>query len=195
MTVGLTGGIGAGKSTVARLIQSMGYPVYNADDRARKLQNEDAELLSEMVDLLGAEIISAGSLNRKLVAQLVFNDPNLLKKLNEIVHPRVQRDFDRWVGEQQASILFKESALLFETGANESLDFTVVVAAPEEIRIQRVVQRDGVEKEQVRSRTANQMAESQKVERADFVINNDDCCLLIPQAENLLEELINKSRV
>lgn len=195
MKVGLTGGIGAGKSTVARLVQSMGYSVYNADDRARKLQNEDAELLSEMVALLGAEIITDGQLNRQKVAQRVFRDPDLLQKLNGIVHPRVQKDFEQWVEQQDAPILFKESALLIETGAYKALDFLVMVTAPKEVRIQRVMSRDGADKEQVESRIANQMPEEEKVKLAGFVINNDDASLLIPQVEKLIDQLLKPTHV
>lgn len=195
MKVGLTGGIGAGKSTVARLIQSMGYPVYNADDRARKLQNEDAGLLSEMVELLGTEIVSDGRLNRKKVADRVFNNPDLLKKLNAIVHPRVHKDFDQWVEQQNTPILFKESALLIETGGYKALDFLVVVTAPERVRVQRVMARDKTTAEQVKSRIANQTPEEEKVKLADCVINNDDHCLLIPQVEKLIDQLIAHTHV
>lgn len=195
MIVGLTGGIGCGKSTVARLIRIMGYPVYDSDARARFLQSEDTGIINEMAQLLGEDILDNGKLNRKRVAEMVFNHPDLLAQLNKIVHPRVKEDFDRWMNEQRAPLLFKESALLVETGAYRDCDALILVTAPEELRIQRVVQRDGVSESEVKSRMARQSSDEEKQAVSDFTIFNDDHQLIIPQVERTLAELVKQKAV
>lgn len=189
MIVGLTGGIGSGKSTVARLLRIMGYPVYDSDRRARHLQEEDQELIGEMVALLGSDILEAGRMNRNLVAKKVFSDPELLKQLNRIVHPRVKADFERWVEEQSTPIVFKESALLIETGAYRDCGALVLVQSPERLRIERVMKRDCVTVEDVRARMNRQASEETLQKAADYIIHNDEQQLLIPQVEKLVQIL------
>ena len=189
MIVGLTGGIGSGKSTVARLLRIMGYPVYDSDQRARHLQEQDEELIAVMVALLGADILEAGGLNRGLIAQKVFGDPELLNQLNKIVHPRVKADFERWVQEQTTPIVFKESALLVETGAYRDCAALVLVQSPERLRIERVMKRDRVTIDEVRARMNRQASEETLQKAADYTIDNDEQQLLIPQVEKLVQAL------
>lgn len=187
--VGLTGGIGSGKSTVASLLRVMGYPVYNSDDRARYLQSNDQELIDETVNLLGEEVLDNGRLNRALIAEKVFGNPELLKKLNALVHPRVKEDFLNWLNGLNAQIVFKESALLIETGSHSECDYVVVVSAPEEVRIERVVLRDETGRRDILQRMKHQMPEDEKLGVADFIVQNDGRIAIIPQVEHILEQI------
>lgn len=189
MIVGLTGGIGSGKSTVAQLLVTMGYPVYNSDDRAKWLQNNNPDLVNQITVLLGADVYSAGILNRALVASRVFADSELLQGLNEIVHPAVARDFADWVASQKSTILFKESAILVETGIYKQCDALVVVTAPEALRLKRVANRDGASDSEIQKRIKNQKPEVEKVAVADFVIVNDDISPIIPQVLQMIKHL------
>lgn len=186
MLVGLTGGIGSGKSTVARLLRVMGYPVYNSDERARYLQTHHQELINETIKLLGEEVSDNGILNRAAIAKKVFGNPSLLEKLNALVHPRVKEDFLNWRNGLNAKITFKESALLIETGAHEECDLIVVVSAPEEVRIERVMERDETTKRDILQRMKHQLPEEEKLGRADFVVVNDGRHPIIPQVERIL---------
>ena len=195
MIVGLTGGIGCGKSTVARFFRVLGYPVYNSDDRARYLQTNDRQIIDQMVDLLGDDILEDGAVNRKRVAAKVFADSDLLDKLNAIVHPRVKADFESWRKVQKAELLIKESALLFETGLYKGCDKLILVRAPEKLRIQRVMQRDGVSEEQVKSRIQRQASDAEKEAVADFVVDNNDRLMIIPQVNEIVGQLIEQEHV
>lgn len=187
--VGITGGIGSGKSTVARLIRAMGYPVYDADARARHLQETDSELIEAIISLLGDEVRDGSGLNRPAIARKVFGNAGLLAKLNAMVHPRVQNDFENWLKEQKSEICFKESALLVETGSWKHCDALLVVTAPADLRVQRVVQRDGTNEQAVRQRMEQQLPEAEKVKHANFVVVNDDQQLLVPQVEGIINQL------
>jgi dephospho-CoA kinase len=187
--VGLTGGIGSGKSTVASLLRVMGYPVYNSDDRARYLQSNDQELIDETVNLLGEEVLDNGRLNRALIAEKVFGNPELLKKLNALVHPRVKEDFLNWRNGLNAQIVFKESALLIETGSHSECDYVVIVSAPEDVRIERVVLRDETGRRDILQRMKHQMPEDEKLGVADFIVQNDGRIAIIPQVEHILEQI------
>lgn len=192
MIIGLTGGIGSGKSTVARLIRTIGFPVYDADQRGRYLQTHDRKLIGEMADLLGEDIFVNNQIDRKKVAERVFGNPDLLEKLNQLVHPRVKQDFEQWVQTQQAPLLFKESALLVETGSFRECDALVFVKAPESIRIARVMARDDVTEEEVKSRIDRQMSDEEKAAVSDYTVVNDDRRALIPQVEKLIDQLLNR---
>lgn len=140
MIIGLTGGIGSGKTTVAGLIKKMGYPVYNSDIRAKEIVNDNAELKAKIITLLGENAYDEkGNYNRKWVAEQIFNDDEKRLSLNAIVHPAVKLDFAKWVAEQENNLVFKETALLFELGLDKNCDATILVTADEEIRIQRVM--------------------------------------------------------
>lgn len=168
----------------------MGYPVYDADQRGRHLQTHDRELINEMVGLLGQDILVEGQIDRKKVAQRVFGNPELLKKLNQLVHPRVKDDFKQWVELQHAPLLFQESALLVETGSDRGCDALVFVQAPQSTRIGRVINRDDVTQAEVKSRMARQLTDEQKAAVSDYIVINDDQRALIPQVEQLVEQLL-----
>lgn len=174
LIVGITGGIGSGKTTLSRLLTTSGYPVYDTDREARRLQDEDPSLKQSISTLLGSEVYDeAGHLNRRLVAGRVFSNHGLLQELSKIVHPAVKQDFKNWLVQQKSKVVFIESAVLFEGQFNKLTDRNIVVTAPEEIRIQRVMQRDGVSREQVKSRINNQMPEEEKIAMADIVIQTE----------------------
>jgi len=167
----------------------MGYPVYNSDDRARALQTHDQSLIREMVQLLGDEILDNDAINRAKVAEMVFNRPELLKQLNALVHPRVKADFGNWVAQQQSELIFKESALLVETGGHLQCDAVIFVQAPEDLRVARVTQRDGISAAQVRARMQRQMSDAEKQAASTHIVINNDRQLLIPQVETLIDSL------
>lgn len=174
MKVGITGGIGSGKTHVCRLFEQLGVPVYNADERAKHLMNSDTEVKGQLIDAFGEEVFSNGQLDREFLAQLVFQQPDQLKKLNAIVHPAVARDAKAWHEKHSSHpYTIKEAALLFETGSYKDLDKTILVHADENERILRVMQRDHVSKEKVEARIKNQWPDIDKMTKADFIINND----------------------
>lgn len=194
--VGLTGGIGSGKSTIAKWFEEKGTPVYNSDFEAKKLMNSDPELMNQLIGLFGDEVFANGTLNRLFISQKVFNDKLLLTKLNKIVHPAVGKDFRKWVTEQEKEMLVKEAAILFESGAYKDCDLIVSVVADEKTRIRRVMERDGVNEEQVRKRMNNQWTDEQRVEHSDFVIdNNSDLKALHRQFDVLYKALLKASKV
>lgn len=183
--VGITGGIGSGKTTAGRIFQALGIPLYDADTRAKWLVQHDRPLKAGIMDLLGpSAYLPDGSYNRPWVAQIAFSHPDKLAALNALVHPVVERDSHHWREEQAANgapYTLKEAALLIESGSHRRLDRLVVVTAPEELRIRRVVERDGLTVEQVRARMASQLPEADKIRLADHLIINDGQHLLLPQ--------------
>jgi dephospho-CoA kinase len=189
LLIGVTGGIGSGKSLVTRIFSTLGVPIYDADSRAKRLMNTDPVLIAEIKKEFGeAAYREDGILNRDFLASTVFNNEEKLKKLNQLVHPRVQLDTEVWVKENENKrYLIKEAALLFESGANKFLDKVIVVTAPEELRKQRVLTRDTRSPQEVNKIMLNQMKEEDKVQRADFVIKNDESELVIPQVLKLHE--------
>ena len=192
--VGITGGIGSGKSTVCRLFGLLGIPVYDSDSRARALMNNDVSLRREISALLGEDIYQQGNLDRKRVAALVFADGSLLQALNRIVHPAVGRDFLAWADRYAEGgnggippYVILESAILVESGFDRYVDRVVAVTAPEEVRVARTVARDGVSSEQVRARIAVQSGDKERLTRADEVIRNDERNSLVEQVMALHE--------
>lgn len=182
LKAGITGGIGSGKSTVCRVFEWLGVPVYYADDRAKQLMTEDAALRSEIRTLFGDEAyLPDGSLNRAHIAGIVFSDADMLRQLNALVHPAVHRDGAAWHLRQTAPYTLREAALLYESGGYRLLDKMVAVTAPAELRIERVMARDGVDRSAVEARLNKQWPEEKKVEMADFVIVNDGTTPLLPQ--------------
>lgn len=171
--VGLTGGIGSGKSTVAKFFEQNQIPVYNSDWEAKKLMNEDEIVKNQIIELFGENAYQNNQLNRKFIADQVFVNKELLAQLNQIVHPAVQQHFLNWVNSQNSDFVVKEAAILFESGAYKSCDFVVTVAADEEIRIQRVIQRDEISPDEVKNRIQNQWSDAQRMEHSDFVIYNN----------------------
>lgn len=172
MIIGLTGGIGSGKSTVAGMFGQLGVPVFIADLEARKIMEEDPEVKEAIRDLLGPQAYKEGLPDRPYIASLVFNNKELLEKLNAIIHPAVGRKFQAWYKKQEAPYVIYEAAILFEHGGDKKCDKVILVTAPREIRISRVIKRDGVSRDEVLERMANQWAEDRKIPLADYVIEN-----------------------
>ena len=187
LTIGLTGGIGSGKSIVAEVFEVLEVPVYYADSKAKSLLNTDAELKASVKAAFGEAIYDEyGNVRRKELANLVFNNRQKLGVLNQLVHPAVREDFKKW----KASLtgypyIIQEAALLFETGAANQFDYMVTVSAPEETRIQRIINRDGISREAVLARMQNQLPQEQKDAQSDFVISNDGEHLVIPEVLKL----------
>lgn len=194
--VGITGGIGSGKSLVCKIFASLGVPVYDADSRARMLMTEDQSLIRQIKKEFGNQSYhSDGSLNREYLSKEVFNNSLRLEKLNGFVHPAVATDSENWIVENKNSpYILKEAALLYESGSYKTLDKIIVVAAPENLRVQRVINRDKnksrTEEEVIRI-IRSQMAEKEKTDRADFIITNDETELVIPQVLKLHERFNN----
>ncbi len=195
LLVGITGGIGSGKSTVCKLFSLLGVPVYTADDRAKWLMNHDSPLKEKILAAFGSEsYLSNGELNRAYLAASVFSNPEKVAALNALVHPAVRKDFMDWVSQQTAPYLIKEAALLFETGAAKELDCVINVSSPLRVRMARVLLRDPQRtEEQVNQIIDQQLPDEEKNERADFSIKNTDNKLLIPQVITLHEQLLRKA--
>lgn len=174
MVVGLTGGIGSGKSTVAKMFMELGVPVYDSDAEAKMLMATSPEIKSKIIELLGNEAYSNDVLNRPYIADKVFKDPNLLERLNGIVHPAVREHFVAWAKGKKAPYVIQETALIFENGAQDQYDHTILVTAPVETRIQRVVERDKVATQSVVDRMKNQLDDEQKQQLAHYAIENLD---------------------
>ena len=170
--VGLTGGIGSGKTTVAGMFRDLGVPVYNSDTRAKELMSTSPELREKIVGLLGEDAYVKGELNRALIAEQVFMNKELLSALNAIVHPAVREDFTSWASAQQASYVIQEAAILFENGAYTGFDSMILVTAPRKIRLERIMQRDSTSESDVLARMSHQWADEKKVPLAQFVIEN-----------------------
>ena len=191
--VGLTGGIGSGKTLVCSVLEKLGVAVYYADREARRLMNQDPDLIGGIVSILGEDSYKRGELDRVFVSERIFSNPVLLERMNNEVHPVVRKDYANWVNSRMdAPYVVEEAAILFESGANKGLDWTVLVYAPENLRIQRVMERDGVDEEKVRKRMANQMDEEMKKELADEVIMNNEEKLLLPQIIGMHRRILNR---
>ena len=183
--VGLTGGIGSGKTTVSRVFTTMGIPVYYADERARHLMNSDHTLKAAIVQHFGEQSYSKDTLDRKYLASIVFNDKDKLNLLNSITHPATIRDAEEWMEKQTTVYTIKEAALLFESGAAEKLDYIIGVYAPQHLRVQRVMKRDNLPIDEVMKRISRQIDEEMKMKLCDFVITNNNLELVIPQVVEL----------
>lgn len=193
LKVGITGGIGAGKSVVAKIFSILGIPIYFADDRAKWLMANDPDLSEQIIQEFGSEAYLAdGSVNRTFLARTVFEDPEKLTKINSLVHPAVGMDFLKWGESQNAPYVLKEAALIFETGGQKILDYVINVSSPLKIRVARTLLRDAHRTEdQVNQIINQQMPDEEKNELADFVIKNTDNKLLIPQVLSIHEKLMN----
>jgi dephospho-CoA kinase len=187
LQVGITGGIGSGKTLVCKIFEKLGIPVYDADSRAKMVMTTDGILIEQIKKEFGTLSYNLkGELNREYLSQAVFNQPEKLDKLNALVHPRVAVDYLQWLSRVQSAYCIKEAALLFEADTYRQLDKVVVVAAPDAIRIERVLKRDPHRtRTDVEAIMRNQMAQDEKIMRADYVIQNDESTLVIPQVLEL----------
>lgn len=193
ITIGLTGGIGSGKTTIAQWFQEKGIPVYNSDFEAKKLMNENEDLIQQLIELFGDETYKNGEYNRSYVASKVFNDKELLNQLNAIVHPAVFKHFDEWLDNQNSSFVVKEAAILFESGSYKDCDYIISVIADEEIRIKRVAKRDQLNEDQIRNRMKSQWTDEQRIEKSDFIIeNNKDLNALKLEFEKVYDEILDR---
>ena len=182
LKIGITGGIGSGKSTVCRVFSALGIPVFEADRIAKELMNTSGEIHEKLVNLFGASVyLPDQTIDRKYLAGIVFNDPSLLAQLNAIVHPVVRQTFFDWCDKQKSPYIIHEAAILFESGFYKMMDKTITVVTSENERIQRVMKRDGLTLELVKERIKNQWTDEERIKLADFVIGNNDNELIIPQ--------------
>jgi dephospho-CoA kinase len=188
--IGLTGGIGSGKSTVAAMFARYGIPVYNSDREAKELMDDSPLIKRKIIALLGKDSYQNGKLDRVYVAERVFKDPKLLGALNAIVHPAVREHFMAWTKKQDSEYVIQEAAIIFENGTQESYDYIILVHAPLEDRIKRVVERDGVSPEKVMERIQNQWDDDRKIALADFVIENSDLGKTASQVSEIHLKLI-----
>lgn len=188
--IGLTGGIGSGKSFIAEMFRRLGVPVFNSDDEARRIQETDEEVLDAIRKTFGDVFQSGGALDRKKLASIVFSDRGKLEQLNAIVHPAVGKAFEKFCAQHASSpYVIKEAAIIFEAGIDEQLDGTILVTAPEQTRLQRVMERDGVSAQEVQARMQRQWSEEEKMKRADWLIGNDGVKPLLPQVIRIHETL------
>jgi len=195
--VGITGGIGAGKSLICRIFNLLGIPLYNADYYAKYLMQTDRALISAIKQSFGHHIYENNHLNRKALAEIVFNNQEKLDQLNQIVHPAVFEHGNTWFANQQQQnkpYAIKEAALLFETGSYKMLDITILVLAPEMVRINRVMKRDQTDIESIKNRMNKQWSDAQKKELAQYCIYNDDVKAIIPQINDIHQQLTDRSK-
>lgn len=193
LKVGLTGGIGSGKSTVAKIFELLGVPVYDADAASKRLYHSSKELKASLKQHFGEDIYSDEQLNRLRLAEIVFNDPHKLDLLNELVHPPTLEDARAWMQAQTAPYIIKEAALLFESGSAGDLDYIIGVDAPEPLRIKRAMERDKSTLADIKKRMQRQIEERIKMKLCDFIIRNDEQELVIPQVIDLHSRLLNLS--
>lgn len=188
--VGLTGGIGSGKSAVLSIFSSQGVPCYQSDSSAKKLMHQDPELINQIKALFGDDLYEGEKLNRGKLAEVVFADKSKLESLNAIVHPRVKEDFQLFLSQQNADYVIKEAAILFETGGAEDCDVTILVTAPEDLRIERVMKREKSKLEHIKSRMRHQWSDEKKIPMADYVINNIDWDKTLKKVEEIHQKLV-----
>jgi dephospho-CoA kinase len=193
LKIGLTGGIGSGKTTVAKLFELLGIPVYNADAASKRLYHTDKELIASIKHHFGEEVYTNEQLNRSKLASIVFSDPKKLELLNELVHPPTIRDAQKWMEQQTGAYAVKEAALLFESGSAAGLDYVIGVHTPIHLRIKRVMDRDGVSRDDVLARMKHQIDENIKMRLCNFVIANNEQQLVMPQVLALHQKLLELS--
>jgi dephospho-CoA kinase len=190
LKVGITGGIGSGKSIVCQIFDILGVPIYHADERAKYLVNTSPIIRTEIISVFGTNSYSAEGYNRKYIADIVFNNADQLNRLNKIIHPRVALDFEKWFKEHNgAKYILKEAAVLFESGAYKTMDRIIVVDAPIELRINRLKERDPVSEKEIRNRMNSQWTADKIKSMADWIITNDDNTLILPQILTIHNQL------
>lgn len=187
--IGITGGIGAGKSLVAEIIKAMGYPVYNSDERAKELTESNPKIKEGLIHLFGEEIYQNDTLNKFALAQAIFSDESLREKVNALIHPIVREDFNLWTLAQNNSLVFNESAILFETGSFKNFDAIILVYAPKELRIKRIMKRDNCSENEVLKRMNSQFSDEEKYQLTEFRVLNDEQTPLLVQVEQIILNL------
>ncbi|ALJ06621.1 dephospho-CoA kinase [Pseudalgibacter alginicilyticus] len=194
MVVGLTGGIGSGKTTVAKAFFALGIPVYIADDEAKKLMRTSKTIKRKLITLFGEEAYIDNELNRPFLADIIFNDKSYLEKMNAIVHPRVARHFNKWLLKQNSPYVIKEVAILFENDGYKNCDVVVTVVAPKSLRIKRLLERDTTTVKKIEAIMANQWTDEEKVKLSDYVIENIDMETTKNQVKNTHLQILKKSQ-
>ena len=187
--IGITGGIGSGKSVVGQILEAMHFPVYYSDQQSKILVDTDLVIREELIKLLGTEVYLDGKLNRPFLTQQLFSNDDLRLKINQIIHPKVREAFTNWVSKQSSNLVFNEAAILFETGAYKSMDYNILVTAPLELKIARVLKRDNITINEIQERISKQWSDGEKIPLADFVIVNDEVKPLLKQVEAVLNAL------
>jgi dephospho-CoA kinase len=190
LKIGLTGGIGSGKSTVAHIFEVLGIPVYYADEAAKRLMTENEELKASVISAFGNDAYINGNLNREYIAGQVFNNDKKIELLNSLVHPATIKDAAEWIQIQEAPYVIKEAALIFESGSNKDLDYVIGVKSRAALRIQRTIGRDNISADEVKARMDKQMDEDLKLRLCDYVIVNDEEEMVIPQVLALHEKFL-----
>ncbi|SDR97739.1 dephospho-CoA kinase [Gramella sp. MAR_2010_147] len=192
--IGLTGGIGSGKTTVASFFKDFNIPVYIADEAGKNLMNTSSEIRQKIIDLFGEQSYNKDLPNRKLIASKVFNDKDLLSKLNQIIHPAVEKDFKEWLYKQSSEYVIYEAAILFETGGYKKCDYNILVTAPEELRIQRLQKRDDSSVSEIKQRMNNQWDDEKKSQMADFIIYNRELKQTKLQVEHIHDKILKAGK-
>ncbi len=196
LKVGVTGGIGTGKSLICKIFNILNIPVFNADTEAKLIMTSDTDVRNSLISLLGTNIYHAdGTLDRNVMAGAIFSNTSLLEKVNSIVHPAVRKKFNEWWHNQSAPYVIQEAAILFESGAYKIMDFNILIVSPEELRIKRLVLRDKTTEEQIRARMANQWPDEKKIPLANCVIYNNEKESLIRQVLSIHQKLLNYGKV
>ena len=191
LKIGITGGIGSGKSVVSKILESMHFPVFYSDRAAKEVLINNFEVKKRLIDLFGNRVFENNRLNKEFLATIIFSDDQARLEVNRMVHPMVREAFDAFASNHNASLVFNEAAILFETESNKFFDKVILVTAPEELRIERVMKRDEVSKQEVQARIDNQWDDSKKEPLADFVLVNDGKKPLLVETERIVEQLIN----
>jgi dephospho-CoA kinase len=190
--VGLTGGIGSGKTTVAKAFEALGIPIYIADDEAKKLMNRSKVIRRKLIQLFGEKTYLNNTLNRSFLAEVIFNDKEKLQQMNNIVHPRVRRHFEKWVLKQNAPYVIKEVAILFENNSYKQCDFVITVTADKDLRIKRLLKRDDTTKKKIKAIMDNQWSDAEKMKRSHYVIVNDALDSTKKQVHKIHHEILRK---
>jgi len=189
---GITGGIGSGKSIVSEVMKVMNIPVYNADEASKNILKTNMSVQEQLRETLGESIFSGGELNKAQMASLIFNNPDLLAKVNAIIHPAVFDDFERWCNNHRnQAIVACEAAIIFESGMNRFLDYVIMVSAPIQLSVERAMQRDNVTEQQIMTRIKNQLPDEEKIKLADFTVINDNRQAVIPQVREILYKIFH----
>jgi dephospho-CoA kinase len=190
--IGITGGMGSGKTTVCGIFELLGIPVYYSDEESKKILSRDESVKKELLTIFGNDILDNNArIDRKKLAALAFSNKSVLEKLNAVLHPAVGRHFEEWLSAQKAAYIIKEAAILFESGAYKQVEKVITVVAPLELRIKRILKRDNTSEAEVLQRIGKQMSDEEKIKRSDLILMNDEKELLIPQILKIHAELLS----